>query len=36
VAGLDVVLDEFKRYPVRPIADKHDRDVVDSDYDVFR
>jgi creatinine amidohydrolase len=36
VDGLDVVVGEFKRYPVRSIDDKHDREVTDSDYDHFR
>lgn len=34
--GLDSILTDFANYPVRPIDDKHTRDVPDADYDPFR
>lgn len=36
VEGLDNVLDGFADYPIRPIADKHDRDVADEEYGPFQ
>lgn len=36
VDGLDAVLDGFAAYPLRPIDDKHGRDVADEEYGPFR
>ena len=36
VKGLNNILDAFKEYPHKPIADKHSREVTDREYDPFR